>query len=151
MARTWFLLRAASCRFRGSYRFSKQRAGVLQRKKVFADGRENIHQNYFVLQHGGAVPGARRKAQHLASLREALFIAYRKKHTAPLDDRHLFVRMIVRRRHYIRRKAKAADHHVLADDHLSLNACVELFDRNAGPVRVLWLNRGLFSGSHFVI
>ena len=89
--------------------------------------------------------------KHVALFSDALFLANSKEHAATFDQSHLFVRMIVRRGHHVRREAQAANHHVLADDHLPLNACVELFDRNAGPVSVLWLNRGLFSGCHFVL
>src|SRR5258705_11696268 len=53
------------------------------------------------------------------------------------DNRHLLVRMIVFRSDKKRLKAKAADHHSIANKHLPLNAVSRLFHRNPCPIEVL--------------
>jgi hypothetical protein len=46
--------------------------------------------------------------------------------------------MIMRWSYDVRPNAQAADHQFFTDNHLSLNARFQLFDRNAVPIRVLW-------------
>jgi hypothetical protein len=119
------------------------------RKKILAYRRKDVHQNYFLFEHSRAVPGARGEVKHIAGLGNALLVADRKEHVATLDEGQLFVRMIVRRGNHVRRKTKAADHHSFANNHLPLDAFLELFDRDAGPVGVLWLQ--FFGSLHWMV
>src|SRR6266699_861803 len=111
--------------------------GLRRSEKIFAYRREDVHQNHFLIQHCGAMPGAWRKVEHITGLGHMLLVADGEQHPATLDQRHLFVRVIVRRRNNARREAKATDHHLFADHHLPLDPFFQLFYRNAGPVGML--------------
>ena len=66
------------------------------------------------------------------------FFAFDKETDATADDqRHLFVRMGVLRRGQQRRESKAADHQILTDDHLTLDAFRRMLDWNTGPIQML--------------
>jgi hypothetical protein len=108
-------------------------------QEVFSYRRENIYQNHFLVEHRGPMPGTRWKVEHITGPSDALFVSNCKEHAAALDNCHLFVRMIMRGSYHIWPKAQATDHQVLTNDHLSLNAWLELFDRDPTPVRVLRL------------
>src|SRR5258705_11946320 len=84
------------------------------------------------------MPCARRKVEHITRLGDALFVGNCEEHPAALDKGDLFVRVTMRGSDYVRREAEATDHQVFTDNHLSLNARLELFDRNTAPLRVLW-------------
>ena len=65
------------------------------------------------------------------------FFAFDKETDATADDqRHLFVRMGVLRRGQQRRESKAADHQILTDDHLTLDAFRWMLDWNTGPIQI---------------
>src|SRR5436853_7228814 len=96
--------------------------------------RKDVYENHFLIKHHRAVPGTRRKMQHIAGLYDFLFIADREQGAPFLNQGHLFVWVIVRGRDQVRREAEAANHYVLADDHLALNAFLDLFYWNGIPV-----------------
>ena len=112
---------------------------MLLSQKVGSYRREDVHENYFLIQHGRSMPRSGWKVKHVASLSDPLFVTNRKEHPAAFDQCHLFVRMVVRGSYDLRLKVQAADHQASPDDHLSFDARLQLFDRNAAPIRVLWL------------
>jgi hypothetical protein len=57
-------------------------------------------------------------------------------HLPTLDDRHLFVGMVVLRCYEKRLETKAADHHLMAHHHLALDAVSYVLDRNVGPIQM---------------
>src|SRR2546425_9805336 len=78
-----------------------------------------------------------RKVQYVTGRGNAFF-AFDKETDATADDqRHLFVRMGVLRRGQQRRESKAADHQILTDDHLTLDAFRRMLDWNTGPIQML--------------
>src|SRR5687767_5999717 len=105
-------------------------------QKIFAQGRKNIDQHHFLVHHRRAVPALRRKMKHVARLRDALVPFDEEPHPALLYDRHLLVRMVVLRRHQKWLETKAANHHLMAHQHLALDSVSHLLDGNVGPVQV---------------
>jgi hypothetical protein len=76
--------------------------------------------------------------EHIACFRNPFLTADNKEHAAPFDNRNLFVRMMMRLGDRMRGKAQPADHESFTDDQLPFNSVVEVFDRNALPIEVLW-------------
>ena len=98
--------------------------------EVFAHGREDVYQDYFLIEHRRAVPATRREMKNIARLRDALLFTNGEEDAATLDEGHLFVRVIMRGRDNVRRETQATDHQSLADNHLPLDACFNLLHRN---------------------
>src|SRR6266404_9780911 len=107
---------------------------MLLRQKVFSYGREDVDENYFLVKHRRPMPRARGKVEHITGLSDALFVANGEEHPAALDDCHLFMGMIMRWSYDVRPNTQATDHQVFPDDHLPLNAWLQLFDRDIAPV-----------------
>src|SRR5215813_14817123 len=82
--------------------------------EVLAQRREYVDQHDFLVEHGRAVPAPGRKMEHVARLRDPLFVSDDEAHAPALDQRDLLVRVVVRRRDDVRLEAKAADHQSLA-------------------------------------
>ena len=72
--------------------------------------------------------------EDVTRLRNSLFFSDGKKRAAPLNDRHLLVRMIVRRSYCVGSETKAADHEILTNYHLSLDALFEMLNWDFGPI-----------------
>jgi hypothetical protein len=83
------------------------------------------------------MPAVRGKVEYIARHRNAFCAFDKKPHPAAGYNRHLLMRMRVLRGNQQRGEAKAADHNLIADHHLSLDACSGTLDGNAGPVDVL--------------
>ncbi len=95
---------------------------IVLAQKIFPDRRKDVDQNYFLVQHSRTMPGARREMEHVTGLSNALLVADSEEGPATFDQGHLFVGMIVGRRDDVRRQPQPADHDVLADNHLPLDA-----------------------------
>src|ERR1700752_863486 len=74
--------------------------------------------------------------QHVAGRRGLLFAFNKKSHTPLLDDRHLLVRMIVLGSYQKRLEAETANHHAVADKHLSLDSLRRMLNGNLGPIQM---------------
>jgi hypothetical protein len=72
--------------------------------------------------------------QHVSRFRNPFLIANGETHAATLDNRELFVWMFVSGRVHERFKTQAADHQLVSDDHLSLDALRYLFLGHALPI-----------------
>jgi len=75
--------------------------------------------------------------QHVARLRDSLLIADDETHTASLDYRELFVRMLVSRRFHVWLEPQPANHKLVSDDHLPFDAFADALSGYALPVAVL--------------
>lgn len=105
-------------------------------EEVFSHGCEDVDEHDLFVHHRRAVQAVWRKVQHVARQRDALRPFDEESHAAADDDRHLFVWMRVFRRDEQRRKTKAANHHLFADDHLPFDAFRRTLDRYSGPVEM---------------
>src|SRR5947209_16266012 len=106
-------------------------------EEVFAYRREDVYEDDLLFKHRRAVPTAGRKVEHVPGLGDALLVADCEEHAPALDERYLLVRVFVRGRDDARREPKATHHHVLADEHLPLDALFKPLGGHAPPVRVL--------------
>jgi hypothetical protein len=86
--------------------------------------------------------------QDVPYLSDPLFLADGEQTAASLDNGHLFMWVIVRRRYNVRGKPQATDHQILANDHLTFNALFQLFDGDGGPISVQRVYILFLSGVH---
>lgn len=86
--------------------------------------------------------------QHVAGLGDTLLVPDDKEYRAFFDERDLFVKVLVRRGDDVGRETQAANHHPLADDHLSLDAFLKSLHGDARPVHVLRVRIKIFYSSH---
>jgi hypothetical protein len=105
-------------------------------KEILSNGREDIDENYFLIEHGCTVPRTRWEVEHVACLNHPLLFADGKQHAAALNQRHLLMWVIVCGRDNVWGNTQATDHQVLANDHLPVNALLQLLHRNLRPVCV---------------
>src|SRR6185503_20854308 len=82
------------------------------------------------------MPAVRREVQHVARRCDLLFAFDKKSHAPLLDYRDLLVRMIVLRSDQKRLEAETANHHPVADKHLSLDSFGRMLNGNVGPVQM---------------
>src|SRR5262249_48848147 len=75
--------------------------------------------------------------QNVASLSDTLLVSNGEAYTTTFNDGNLFMWMIVRWRIDVRGKAQPANHQLFTDNHLSLNAFAQTFNRYILPVPVL--------------
>ena len=104
-------------------------------RKLFAARREDVEQHDFLVEHGRPMPEAARKIENVAGAKRPVSaVAEHKADAALLDDRHLFVNVVVRRGRDSWRKGQAADHQRVAIGHLADDTIAQLFFRDGVPV-----------------
>lgn len=103
-------------------------------KKILAYWGKDVDQNDFLVEHRCTVPNTGREMQNITCLSDLLFIANGEKNRAALNQRHLFVRVIVRRCYESRCKFQAADHDIFTGYHLALNTLGYVFAGHTRPI-----------------
>ena len=77
----------------------------------------------------------RRKMQNITCRNDVFFAADDKFNVSFNDERHLLVRVSMFRGYQKRHESKAHHHHILSDNHLSLDSFCRMFDWNFAPIR----------------
>src|SRR4030095_11672644 len=101
------------------------------------------------VEHSGAMPRVWWKVQNFTRAYNSLGVTDGKQHRPAFDDRHLLMRMTVRRGDEPAGKPQAADRETLASDHLPPGTVGELFAGYPSPITVLKLQSGLGNVLHF--
>src|SRR4051812_41997784 len=107
-------------------------SGTLE--KLLPDGREDVDEHDFFVEHRRAMPEAAREEHDVAWTEDSLLGSEDETDTAAFDDRHLFVHVIVGGEDGARRDRETADHQRLAVHHLAGDAVAEALVGDGGPV-----------------
>jgi len=91
-------------------------------KEIFPDRGKDVDQYDFFVEHRRAVPVIGWEMQNVTGRNDPCIVLNDEFHFALHHQRHLFVRVAMRGRHNERVKSETADHYLLTDNHLALDA-----------------------------
>src|SRR5688572_790291 len=103
-------------------------------QEVFSQGREDVDQHDFLVQHRRAVLDAAWQMQQIAGLEHAVVTFDGVAHATALHHRDLLVRMRMNRRHRMRGNAQPAHHDSIAPEELTFDAFGDPLGGNRAPV-----------------